>query len=312
MKIIDAAAVARATPYPALIAALEDAFAGRLGAVAPARHHYTVPADGEPDRTLLVMPSWGHDGGVVVKLVNAVPGNAARGEPFIQGQVLVADPVTGAWAAMLDGNEVTARRTAAASALAAKHLAVPDAETMAMVGTGRLSRPLIEAMRAVRPLRRLFVWGRDAAKAEAVATWARAEGLDAEATGLEAAVRAGDIVSCATLSTEPLVRGAWLRPGQHIDLVGAFRPDMRETDGAAVGRAAVFVDTRAGALHEGGDLVQAIAEAHFAADRVQAELGDLCAGTHPGRTDSQAITLFKSVGASIEDYAAARLVLAHS
>lgn len=311
MRIIDAAAVARATPYPALIAALADAFAGRLGAVAPARHHYTVAAPGEPDRTLLVMPSWGGDGGVVVKLVNAVPGNAARGEAFIQGQVLVADPVTGAWAAMLDGNEVTARRTAAASALAARYLARPQAETMAMVGTGRLARPLIEAMRAVRPLKQVFVWGRDPSKAEAVAAWARGEGIEAEATGLEAAVRAADIVSCATLSTAPLVRGAWLQPGQHLDLVGAFRPDMRETDAAAVGMAQVFVDTRDGALHEGGDLVRAAAEGAFAPERVVADLGDLCAGSHPGRREAAEITLFKSVGASIEDYAAARLVLAH-
>lgn len=311
MKIIDAAAVARATPYPALIAALDDAFAGRLGAVAPPRHHYTVPASGEPDRTLLVMPSWGNDGGVVVKLVNAVPGNATRGEPFIQGQVLVADPVTGAWAAMLDGNEVTARRTAAASALAARYLAHPQAETMAMIGTGRLARPLIEAMRAVRPLRRLFVWGRDTAKAEAVAAWAAGEGLEAEAVGLEAAVRAADIISCATLSTEPLVRGAWLRPGQHLDLVGAFRPDMRETDSAAVGMARVFVDTREGALHEGGDLVRAAADGTFAPERVEADLGALCSGAHPGRQGDGEITLFKSVGASIEDYTAARLVLAN-
>lgn len=312
MRIFSAPEVALATPFPDLVAALADAFAGRLGVVAPPRLHYGVPAPGEPARTLLLMPAWGADGGVVVKILNAVPGNAARGEPFVQGQVLVSDPRTGAWAAMLDGNEVTARRTAAASALAAKHLAQPEAATMAMVGTGRLARPFIEAMRAVRPIRRVLVWGRDATKAEAVAEWARAEGLEAEAADLETTVRAADIVSCATQSTVPLVQGAWLRPGQHIDLVGAFKPEMRETDAEAVGRATVFVDTREGALHEGGDLIQAAAEGRFAPDRVAADLAELCRGEHPGRRTPEEITLFKSVGASIEDYAAARLVLARS
>lgn len=312
MKIVSAEDVARATPYPALIAAIEDAFAGRLGVVAPPRVHLTVPMAAEPARILLLMPSWGSDGGSVVKLVNAVPGNAARGLPAVQAQVLVTDPVTGAWAALLDGGELTARRTAAASALAARHLAVPDAAHMAMIGTGRLARPLIEAMASVRPIQHVSVWGRSAAKAQEVAAWARGLGLDAEAADLESAVRGADIVSCATLSTEPLVRGAWLRPGQHLDLVGAFNPAMRETDGEAVGRAAVFVDTREGATHEGGDLIQAAAEGHFALDAVQADLAELCTGAHSGRRDRSAITLFKSVGASIEDYAAARLVLSRT
>ena len=312
MRIISAEDVARATPYPALIGAIEDAFAGRLGVVAPPRVHLTVPMAAEPNRILLLMPSWGGDGGAVVKLVNAVPGNAARGLPAVQAQVLVTDPVTGSWQAMLDGGELTARRTAAASALAARFLAVSDAAHMAMVGTGRLARPLIEAMASVRPIQRVSVWGRNTAKAEEVAAWARTHGLDAEAADLETAVRGADIVSCATLSAEPLVRGAWLRPGQHLDLVGAFSPAMRETDSEAVGRAAVFVDTRDGATHEGGDLIQAAAEGHFSLDAVEADLSELCTGAHAGRRDRAAITLFKSVGASIEDYAAARLVLARA
>lgn len=312
MKIISAEAVAAATPYPDLIEALADAFSGRLGAMAPPRQHHTVHAPGEPDRTLLLMPSWGADGGVVVKLVQAVPGNGARGLPAVQGQVLVSDPLTGEWAGLIDGRTLTARRTAAASALAARHLARADARHMAMLGTGALARPLIEAMAAVRPITRVSVWGRNAAAAEAVAAWARGRGLAALACDRETAVRAADIVSCATLSAEPLVHGAWLSPGQHIDLVGAFRPTMRETDSAAVARSAVFVDTREGALHEAGDLLLAIAEGAFAADRVAADLAELCRGDHPGRWGADEITLFKSVGASIEDYAAARLVMART
>jgi ornithine cyclodeaminase len=164
-------------------------------------------------------------------------------------------------------------------------------------------------MRAVRPLRHLRVWGRRKPQAEAVATWARAKGLEADVHEREAAVRDADIVSCATLVTEPLVKGAWLRPGTHLDLVGAFKPSMRETDATAVSRSTVFVDTREGAFAEGGDLVQAIPEGAFARGQEAADLAELCRGTHPGRRDADEITLFKSVGASIEDFAAARLAL---
>jgi ornithine cyclodeaminase len=306
--IADAAAVAGATPFPALIDALADAFAG--GAVAaPPRAHHAVPAPGEPERTLLLMPAWDAAGTTVVKLVNVVPGNAARGLPAIQGQALVADAATGAWVALLDGGELTARRTAAASALAARHLARPDAATLFMVGTGRLSRNLIAAHAAVRPIREVRVWGRDLARAAAVAGWAGAQGFGAAVAGLEEGTRQADIVSCATLSEAPLVRGGWLRPGTHLDLVGAFRPTMRETDAEAVARARVFVDTREGARGEAGDLIRAEAEGAFRFDAIVADLAALAAGRHPGRTDAGEITLFKSVGAAIEDFAAARLAL---
>lgn len=309
MHFASAAEVARATPFPELIAALAGAFAsGDAACVAPPRAHHTVAVAGEPERTLLLMPAWGADGGVVVKLVNVVPGNSARGLPAVQGQVLVSDARTGAWSVMLDGGELTTRRTAAASALAARHLARADAAVMLMVGTGRLSTALIEAHATVRPIRRVLVWGRSAGKAGAVVDWARERGFAAEVSTLEAGARVADVISCATLSTAALIEGAWLRPGTHLDLVGAFRPQMREADGAAVRRAAVFVDTRLGALAEAGDLVQAQAEGAFDPADVRADLHELCAGLHPGRGSAAEITLFKSVGASLEDFAAARLV----
>ncbi len=311
MLFATAADVARATPFPDLIAALSEAFAkGDAACSAPPRAHHTVAVSGEPERTLLLMPAWGEDGGVVVKLVNVVPGNSERGLPAVQGQVLVADARTGEWSAMLDGGELTTRRTAAASALAASHLAREDAAVMLMVGTGRLSTALIEAHAAVRPIRRVLVWGRTAGKANAVVNWARAHGFDAEATDLETGARQADVISCATLSTTALVQGAWLRPGAHLDLVGAFRPQMREVDAQAVARASVFVDTRVGALAEAGDLVQAAAEGAFDPEDVRADLHELCSGAHPGRGAADEITLFKSVGASLEDFAAARLVAA--
>ncbi|MGF1658939.1 MAG: ornithine cyclodeaminase family protein [Rubrimonas sp.] len=315
MRFVTAAQIAQAAPFPALIDALERAFAADPPAcVAPPRAHRAVTVAGEPARTLLTMAAWGADGGAVVKLVNVVPANGAKGLPAVQAVALVSDPATGAWVAALDGAALTARRTAAASALAARHLARADARALCMVGGGALSRELIAAHAAVRPIREVAVWTRRPAQAEEVAGWARAQGFDARAVGpapeaLAEAVGAADIVSCATLSTAPLVRGAWLRPGVHLDLVGAFRPDMRETDAEAVARAQVFVDTRAGAEGEAGDLLQARAEGGFDFADLRADLAELCAGRKPGRADAAAITLFKSVGAALEDHVAARLVL---
>ena len=214
--------------------------------------------------------------------------------------------MTGELLAIIDGGELTARRTAAASALAASHLARRDASVMLMTGTGRLSANMIEAHKAVSPLTKVYVWGRDQAKATATARHASALGLEAIATdNLEAAAREADIISCATLSTEPLIRGEWLKPGAHVDLVGAFKPTMRETDDECVIRATRFVDTRAGALAEGGDLVQPIRAGLISADSITADLAELARGNHPGRANDQEITLFKSVGASLEDLAGA-------
>ncbi len=308
MRIVTAEEVAAATPWPALIDALAAAFANPALVTAPPRAHHTVKAQGDPDRTLLIMPAWDARGATVVKLVSVVPGNGARGLPAIQGQVLVSDPATGAWTALIDGGALTERRTAAASALAARHLARADARTLFLVGTGRLSRALIAAHASVRPIARVLVWGRTADKAEAVAAWARDQGFEAETAALEDGAREADVIACATLSAEPLIRGAWLRPGVHLDLVGAFRATMRETDAEAVARAAVFVDTMAGARGEAGDLLLAAQEGRFSLDAIRADLHALCAVAHPGRESADQITLFKSVGASLEDFVAARMV----
>ena len=202
-----------------------------------------------------------------------------------------------------------ARRTAAASALAADYLAREDARHLLVVGTGRLSRNLAAAHASVRPLSRVSVWGRDPEKAQAVADEI-AEELDIlaqPASDLEATVRDADIVSCATLSETPLVQGAWLKPGSHLDLVGAFKPTMRESDDEAVSRARVFVDTREGAMKEGGDIVRALASGALEEDGIEADLFDLARGTHAVLRQSDDITLFKSVGAALEDLAGAIL-----
>lgn len=304
MLILDNNDTHKALPFPGLIEALRAMFIS--GCEAPPRHHHDVQVPGEANGTLLLMPAWLPGRYMGLKQVSVFPDNAKRGLPSIFGSYLLSSAVTGELLAIIDGGELTARRTAAASALAASYLAREDASTMLMTGAGRLSANLIEAHMAVRPLRKVFVWGRDLGKAKPILLRAEALGLEAvAATDLEAAAREADIISCATLSTEPLIRGDWLKPGAHVDLVGAFKPDMRETDDQCVIRATCFVDTRAGALSEGGDLVQPIKAGLIAASSIAADLAELTRKVHPGRTSDQEITLFKSVGASLEDLAGA-------
>ena len=210
--------------------------------------------------------------------------------------------------AAIEGGELTARRTAATSALAGKYLARADASEMLVVGTGRLSVNLMQAHAITRPLETFRIWGRNHQNAEKIAAEARALGLNAAAChDLEAAARSADIISCATLSSEPLIRGGWLKPGAHLDLVGAFKPTMRESDDEAVTRASLFVDTFDGALKEGGDIVQPLTNGIIARDDIRAELAELVSGTHAGRQSNNEITLFKSVGAALEDLAGAIL-----
>jgi ornithine cyclodeaminase len=298
----------RKLDYKSLVDALRDAFAGDW--TVPVRHHHGIPVPGEEDQTLLLMPAWDAGKSVGIKIVTITPGNGGRNLPAVQGIYLLLDGLTGAPKALMDGKCLTVRRTAAASALAASYAARQDAKVHLMVGAGALSRPLIEAHRAVRPITRSLLWARDFGKAQAAVADMGKAGIAVEAVqDLEAAVRQADIVSTGTLSREALVKGAWLKPGTHLDLVGAFLPEMRESDDEAVRRATVFVDTREGALKEAGDIVLAIKSGALTADRIAADLFDLARGLHKGRKSDNEITLFKSVGTAIEDLAAARLLM---
>ncbi|NBN62454.1 ornithine cyclodeaminase family protein [Microvirga tunisiensis] len=307
MRVMNAVETAEALPYPALIEALRDMF--RSGCEMPLRHHHTVAVPGEPDATLLLMPAWVPGRYMGVKLVSVFPGNVTRGLPSISGQYMLSDATTGAGLALLDGAVLTARRTAAASALAADYLARRDAGHLVIVGTGSLSRALAEAHSQVRPIRKVTVWGRRAEAAEAVAADLRATlGCEALATtDLEGAVRRADIVSAATMSQTPLVLGEWLAEGCHVDLVGAYKPTMRESDDTAIRRARVHVDTRAGAMKEGGDIALPLASGVLSAEAIAGDLYDLTRGLAPGRQTAAEITLFKSVGAALEDLAGAIL-----
>ena len=306
LRVYSADEVHAALPWARLAGALEAAFVDGATQV-PLRHAHALSAAD----TLLLMPAWRQDA-LGVKLVTVMPGAAARGAGTVQAAYLLLDRHTGVPQALLDGEALTLRRTAAASALAARHLALPDARRLLVVGTGRLAPWMARAHVALRPsLAEVSVWGRDGTRAAGIVRTLRDEGIDATVAGdLPSAVARAQVVSCATTSTVPLVQGAWLAAGTHLDLVGGFRRDMREVDDAAVARARVAVDTYAGALAEAGDLVQPIEAGVVARGHVLADLAGLLRGERAVRRSADDVTLFKSVGTALEDLAAARLVAA--
>jgi ornithine cyclodeaminase len=308
MLIFNQQAVADALPYGTLVAALARAFAGNT--VTPARTTHTVPGSGGSDGTLLIMPAWQQGERLGIKIASVFPDNEKRGLASVQASYLLLDANTGVPLAVLDGAELTLRRTAAASALASRYLSREAATTLLMVGTGKLAPHMIAAHAAVRPLARVLVWGRRPQQAVALAGTLSRPDLPVEAVeSLQDAVPAADIICCATLSNRPLILGRWLRAGQHLDLVGAFTADMCEADGDALQRSRLFVDTFDGALGEAGEVLQAIASGHITRDNILADLAMLARGEHAGRQADSDITLFKSVGTAIEDLAAAACVL---
>ena len=309
MRVIGAEELRQSLPWAALEAALERVF--RNGCAAPLRHRHPLPQPDAPEGMLLLMPAWDlpesggrrHSG---VKIVHVLPGNGGRGLPAVQASYLLSDAATGEAIALLDGGELTDRRTAAASTLAGRFLARPDSRRLLVLGSGRVAAALAEAWCDRFPIEEVAIWSRNPANAARLAARLAAHGLPARAAA-SLDPRGFDIVAAATLSETPLIRAAEVDPGTHVDLVGAFRPAMRESDAALVARATVVVDTRAGGLAEAGDIVQAVAEGAIAESHVVAELADLCRGAHPGRTRAAEVTLFKSVGWAGEDLAAAIL-----
>lgn len=302
MKIISATDLAKLAPYREIVEALRESF--RAQYTTPVRHHHEISGTS----TLLLMPAWSKEW-TGLKTVVVKTDNAAQGLPTVQASYLLIDNKTGATVAMMDGTEITRRRTAAASALAADYLARKDASRMVLVGAGALGAHFVRAHAAMRPIKHVAIFNRSKPKAETLAKNLKADGIDAlVVSDLEAAVRQADIISCVTTSTTPIVKGAWLKPGAHVDLAGAFKPTMRETDGDVVQRSRVFVDTRDGAEAEAGDLLQARDEGKFNFAAVQADLFELCRGTAKGRGSPNEITLFKSCGTAIEDLATAIMV----
>ena len=311
MLSISARDIDQALSFPGLVETLREGF--RAGAVQPVRHHHGVERPSGADTTLLLMPAWtdfskgvSGNGYIGVKIVTVSPDNNAIGKPAVMGLYLLLDGTTGEPKALIDGQRLTQWRTAAASALAADYLARKDASKLLVVGAGALSPFLARAHSAVRPIREIRIWNRTPANAQKVVDELAGLGLDVSVAGdLDEAIGWADVVSCATISSTPVVKGALLRPGTHVDLVGAFTPTMRESDDDAVARSRVYVDTRAGATKEAGDIVQALASGVLTPEAIVADLHELARGEKSGRGGDQEITLFKSVGAALEDLAAA-------
>ena len=300
------------TDFHLLIKSLEQGFA-EASVETPMRHHhdYENPEEGV-DSTLLLMPAWraGHDMGVKVVTVN--PNNGKYDLPAIQGTYLYMDGHKGTIKAILDAKALTAKRTAATSALAASYLARKDASSLLMIGTGALSRNLIKAHASIRPITRVYIWGRNFEKANKIASEFAHEPFDIIAVkDYIPYFGKADIISSATLSKTPLVFGQHTVDGQHIDLVGAYKKDMREADDEAIIRSTIFLDTFQGGLKESGDIVIPIQKGVLNKKDIKADLFDLCAGAKKGRESEKEITFFKSVGHASEDLISAKYYFEH-
>ena len=309
IRIVTADDVNRLLSYETLIDALADAFRTDIAVPEKIAHFVKLPSGSEAK--VLLMPSWTTSGERFIghKLVNVFPDNAKIGKPSVLGSYVLMSGDTGEPLALIDGTALTLWRTAAASALAARYLAREDASHLLMIGAGALAPHLVRAHRTVRPITKVTIWNRTRSRAVATAFALSAGGIEPVlADDLEEAMGEADIVSCATLSEKPLVRGAWLKKGTHVDLVGAFTLKTRESDDATIRRAKVYVDFRKAAPKGSGDIAIPLKKKIMTLKDIQGDLFELCRGTAKGRKRKDDITMFKSTGVALEDLAAAMLI----
>lgn len=299
--------LARLLAIEPAIAACEAAFAAYSAGRTATPLRVGVEPPGT-DGVLLAMPSAVADPPALgTKVVSVFRANAARGLPTIASVYLLSEYETGAPLAIMDGTYLTGLRTAAGSAVATRCLARPDARALGVFGTGVQARFHVETLRRVRPIQQVLVAGTSAEKAEAFARWVREEtGLAAEAAAPEA-VASADVLALCTTSPTPVLRAAWVQPGAHLNAVGSFTPATRELPSDLVAQARVYVDTRAGAGSEAGDLLIPAHEGRFSLERVVGEVGQVVLGRVPARQSGGEVTIYKSVGAAFLDAAAARL-----
>ncbi|MDQ6827483.1 MAG: ornithine cyclodeaminase family protein [Gemmatimonadota bacterium] len=275
------------------------------GAVLPLRTVMRLP---NGSNAFAVMPAYiGSPEAVGAKVITVFPGNDATPLDSHQGAVLLFDPAHGELRAILDASSITAIRTAAVSGVATRALARDDAHDLAILGAGVQAQTHLDAMMAARAIDRVRVWSRTTANAEAfVQRNAGRYSMSIEAVaGARAAVEGADIICTVTASRTPVLEGAWIAPGAHINAVGASLSTARELDSAAVARSSLFVDRRESALNEAGDFLIPKSEGAIGDDHIRGELGQVLTGAAPGRERPDEITLFKSLGLAIEDLAAA-------
>ena len=303
---IPASFINQNTHFPSLIEALRLAFSDK-DTLVPMRHHHDFPnPEVQADSTLLLMPAWNPGKQAGVKIVTVSPKNGQFSLPAIQGIYIYLDALKGGILALLDAKSLTAKRTAAASALASKYLSRENSSSLLMIGTGALSSNLILAHASVRPIKTVYVWGRDYSKANELCKQLKDAPFHIEPIkAIADKIAEVDIISSATISPTPLVLGKYLQPGQHVDLVGAYKVDMREADDETVKKAEVYVDTFQGGLKESGDIVIPLKTGVIKETDIKADLFELASKKKTGRKNDIEITMFKSVGHALEDLAAA-------
>ena len=308
IPFIDSNFIESHTDYKKLIDKIKKGFASSSIEV-PQRHHhhYKNPPEKE-DSTLLIMPAWNPGKDLGVKLVTVSPENGKYNLPAIQGTYILFNAQKGMPKAILEAKSLTAKRTAATSALAASFLSREDASSLLMIGTGALSTQLILAHCAIRPIKKVHVWGRNKLKADAICEQLKNERFEIQSvTDFNEIIGKVDIISVATLSKTPLIKGRLLQKGQHIDLVGAFKKDMRESDDDVVKRSQVYVDTYAG-MKESGDIFIPLQNGILSENEIKADLFEMCSNQKKGRTSPKSITLFKSVGHALEDLGCSKIL----
>ena len=308
MKVYDRENVASSLQYGILIEALRKAFSSKI--TAPERAQHTIKNKNGSDATLLLMPAWKIGEHIGIKIVSVFPENTTNNMNAVHANYFLMNANDGKPVAVMDGTELTLRRTACASALAADYLVNKNVDTLLMIGTGNLAPHMIKAHCVVRNYSRILIWGRNEEKAERLALSLNIKDKEILAKNdLKEALNVADVISCATLTQKPLIMGDWIKPGQHLDLVGAFTPDMAEADSKAIAKSKVVVDTYEGALSESGELINALKEGRIKKEHILSDLRELVLEEKNIRKDSNDITLFKSVGTALEDLAAAELVI---
>ncbi|WOC16375.1 ornithine cyclodeaminase family protein [Pseudochrobactrum sp. MP213Fo] len=310
INIVDAKQATDALVYSSLIDELAKGFAA--GCVCPERHHHTIENVSEADSTLLLMPAWDYAQVgrryLGIKLVTVCPGNNTRNLPGLTSTYILCDADTGQQLAFIDGNTITARRTVATSALGARFLSRENSRKLLLIGSGKVASLVPDAYRAVRPIKEVAVWDINPVSAEQLVKSLNASGFSAHLVDdLEREATNADIISAATLATDPIIHGEWLSKGTHVDLIGGFTPAMREADDTVMIRAAVYIDTPE-ALKEAGDLVEPIQKGVIAKQNILGTLRELCRHECEGRTSDDQITVFKAVGSSLADLVAARMI----
>ena len=293
------------TNFSELISALKSGFASK-DIIVPQRHHHDFPnPETGKDSTLFLMPAWNPSKEAGVKIATVSPENERFGLPAVQAIYVLMNAKKGTIKAIMQSKSLTAKRTAATSALASSFLSKTNSTTLLMIGTGALSTNLIRAHASVRPIENVYVWGRNLEKAKMVCSQLQNESFACETVNaISEKIAEVDIISCATLSQIPLVLGKHLKAGQHVDLVGAYKKDMREADDDVIRKASIFIDTLGG-IKESGDIFIPLEKGILKEDDIKGDLFSLCSGKTKGRMDDENITLFKSVGHALEDLVAA-------